>query len=250
MPTHIQWTEETLNVVTGCDRVSPGCDNCLGLDTRVLGLDMQWRPIADVQIGDDLLGFTDAPSLGANRVWEASRVEAIRMVQEPTVRFTLANGRAITCSGDHRFLAHPRPSWRKAGRFNFDTRLRTIGDPDLCPILGDPAYMTGYIAGATEGDGTFRWDPSWRSSTLGYPQSYWRVAVLADDQPVLTRLCEYLSLLGVEVNIRPFDSGRPGRPMLKVETRKLADMPILDSFRHERSTPEWRQGWLAGIFDT
>jgi protein gp37 len=24
----IEWTEATWNPVTGCDRVSPGCDNC------------------------------------------------------------------------------------------------------------------------------------------------------------------------------------------------------------------------------
>ena len=24
----IEWTEETWNPVTGCDKVSPGCDNC------------------------------------------------------------------------------------------------------------------------------------------------------------------------------------------------------------------------------
>ncbi len=28
MPTNIQWTDETWNPVTGCNRVSPGCDNC------------------------------------------------------------------------------------------------------------------------------------------------------------------------------------------------------------------------------
>jgi protein gp37 len=28
MPTNIEWSEETLNAVTGCERVSPGCDNC------------------------------------------------------------------------------------------------------------------------------------------------------------------------------------------------------------------------------
>jgi protein gp37 len=28
MPTGIEWTDETWNVVTGCKRVSPGCDNC------------------------------------------------------------------------------------------------------------------------------------------------------------------------------------------------------------------------------
>jgi protein gp37 len=28
MPTEIGWTDETWNPTTGCDRVSPGCDNC------------------------------------------------------------------------------------------------------------------------------------------------------------------------------------------------------------------------------
>ena len=28
MPSGIEWTDETWNPVTGCTRVSPGCDNC------------------------------------------------------------------------------------------------------------------------------------------------------------------------------------------------------------------------------
>ena len=28
MPSTIEWTDETWNPVTGCSRVSPGCDNC------------------------------------------------------------------------------------------------------------------------------------------------------------------------------------------------------------------------------
>lgn len=31
MPSAIEWTEETWNPTTGCDRVSPGCDNCYAL---------------------------------------------------------------------------------------------------------------------------------------------------------------------------------------------------------------------------
>lgn len=31
MPTKIEWTNETWNVSTGCDQVSPGCDNCYAL---------------------------------------------------------------------------------------------------------------------------------------------------------------------------------------------------------------------------
>ena len=29
--TGIEWTEATWNPTTGCDRVSPGCDNCYAL---------------------------------------------------------------------------------------------------------------------------------------------------------------------------------------------------------------------------
>ena len=28
MPSAIEWTDETWNPVTGCTRVSPGCDHC------------------------------------------------------------------------------------------------------------------------------------------------------------------------------------------------------------------------------
>ena len=28
MPSNIEWTDETWNPVTGCTRVSPGCDHC------------------------------------------------------------------------------------------------------------------------------------------------------------------------------------------------------------------------------
>ena len=28
MPSSIEWTDETWNPVTGCSKVSPGCDNC------------------------------------------------------------------------------------------------------------------------------------------------------------------------------------------------------------------------------
>ena len=31
MPTTIEWTNETWNPTTGCERVSPGCDNCYAL---------------------------------------------------------------------------------------------------------------------------------------------------------------------------------------------------------------------------
>ncbi len=246
----IEWTEATWNPTTGCDKTSPGCDNCLAPETGVLGTDMRWRPIGQLAVGDALLGFTEEPALGANRTWQESRVEAVWRTEAPTVRFRLANGRTVEASENHLWLAHPRPWWRRSDRLHMGTRLRVIGDPDLAPDLEDGDYAAGYVAGATEGDGTFRWDPSWRSSTVGYPQSYWRVAVAAPDVAALRRLQRYLARFGVVVNIRPFDGGPGHASMLKIETRTLGDMPVIDGLCRELASKAWKAGWLAGIFDT
>src|SRR5437763_88618 len=112
----------------------------------------------------------------------------------------------------------------------------------------DDDNRVGYIAGLSLGDGTFRYDPGWRSNRLGFPMAYWRVA-LVDDEP-LTRIVDYLRLFGVEANIRPFSDGRNGRPLRKVEVRSLARLAIIHALLNgERDSPSYRRGFLAGFFD-
>ena len=65
---------ETWNPVTGCVKISGGCQHCLYPDTPVLMADMSWRPIREVREGDDLVGFTESPKYGQNRLSCRSRV--------------------------------------------------------------------------------------------------------------------------------------------------------------------------------
>ena len=43
MPSSIEWTDETWNPVTGCTRVSPGCDHCYmyALYPRLKGMNVR-----------------------------------------------------------------------------------------------------------------------------------------------------------------------------------------------------------------
>src|SRR5207249_272025 len=113
----------------------------------------------------------------------------------------------------------------------------------------DDDYRVGYLAGMTLGDGTFRYEPGWRSDRLGFPAAYWRVA-LADQEPLL-RLIDILACFGVQARLRPFRGGTTARwAMEKVEVRSLARLAIIHALVNaERGTRSYRRGFLAGFFD-
>ncbi len=247
----IEWTEATWNPTTGCDRVSPGCDNCLAPDTPVLMSDMSWLPIEDVRVGDQVVAFTEQPTVGQNRNYELAKVLAVWETEQPAIEITIG-GRTIVASDDHRFLAPNRPYWRHSADLGLESKLVDIGLPPFRPALDSLSYLAGYAAGAILGDGTFRWHPGWRSDKLGFPQAYCRVAVLADDIPILERLQTAYSAHGIShPTTRPFNQASAGRPMVALEVRSLASLAaIANVLLPERDELAWKAGWLAGLFDT
>lgn len=253
--TGIEWTDATWNPTTGCDRVSPGCDHCLGPDTPVLMADMSWRPIGKLTVGDEVVAFTDSRELGQNRVYERARVEHVWSTSAEAVEI-IAGGRSVVASVDHRFLTHARPYWRIAERLALHMGIVDIGMPRWLPTVDSEPYLTGYLAGAITGDGTFRIAGSGRNDTA---QSYLRIAVLGSDKPILDRALRAFAALGsTDISIKPFDGGKGGydgalsrAQMLKIETRRRANLiTIRDACLPERDDVNWKAGFLAGFFDT
>lgn len=253
--TGIEWTDATWNPTTGCDRVSPGCDHCLAPDTPVLMGDMSWRPIGKLAVGDEVVGFTESPAIGQNRVYERSTIVKTWITTAEAIELMIGK-RSVIASTDHRFLVHPRPYWRKSERLALHNGIVDIGMPAWLPDVDSEAYLSGYLAGAIAGDGTLRIAGSGRNGTK---QSYLRVAVLTSDMPVLDRLMKaFLSVGCTGIAIRPFNGGDgafdspSGRaPMSKIETRRMANLlTIRDVCLPERDDPHWKAGFLAGFFDT
>jgi DNA repair photolyase len=88
----------TINPYRGC---SHACVYCVAGDTRVLMADASQRPIADLRVGDRIIGTEQR---GTDRHYVETEVLAHWSTVEPAFRLTLADGTEITASGDHRFL--------------------------------------------------------------------------------------------------------------------------------------------------
>lgn len=241
----IEWTDATWNPIRGCTKISPGCVHCLDPETLVLMADWTSHKIKDVREGDTVVAFNEgSEGVGLNKVYERATVERIWWTRKPAVRITTDDGGSIVASTDHLFLKPPR-GWFKAGNARvLRTKLRRIVTADL-PLAMTDDYCAGYLAGATDGDGTMRE----RVGTTPYREAqwYWRVAVSAQQAEFIGRLIQCAARFEVALTQKTFDGGT-GSDMIKVETRRSDAINILSKLWN-RSGAEYSRGYLAGIFD-
>ena len=126
----IEWTHHTFNPWIGCQKVSPGCDNCLAPDTLVLYQDRAWRPLAEVQAGDELLGFPESGGTPADRL-ETATVEKVWKVRERALEIRTPE-HGIIASYGHPFAARKAArvwGWKEPRNFSLlTTQLRVLPD--------------------------------------------------------------------------------------------------------------------------
>ncbi|NEK85775.1 radical SAM protein [Blastococcus saxobsidens] len=241
----------TINPYRGC---SHSCVYCVSGDTRVLMADGTQCRIADLRVGDRIIG---TEKRGTYRHYVTTEVLAHWSTVKPAFRVALGDGTEIVASGDHRFLTgrgwkHVTGSMSGADRRPFlttnDTLLgfgRSSVDVPKCA-----EYRNGYLTGMVRGDAhvkTYRYQ---RPGGAHGDVHRFRLA-LADPQG-LARSRQYLLKEGVptvEFDFSPVTSNR--RAMRAIRTsaaaavqrvRELVEWP-------EKPSDAWRRGFLAGIFD-
>lgn len=245
-------TPETVDISI-TDKCGFGCSYCLTPETPILGEDLVWRPISEVQEGTVLVGFDEFREGNQKRKLRPSIVEAVRTVKKDVLRI-VTDAREILTTGNHGWLEHRKERghrWQAADQLLVGSALCFFGEP-FKELETTDDYRLGYLAGMTLGDGTFRFEPGWGNWAQGFPQSYWRVAL--KDEAALGRLVAYLASFGVEAYIRPFDPGTAGfpgnMPMQKVEVRSIPKLEVIHKLVNCRlDSYEYKRGFLAGFFD-
>lgn len=221
-PVPFRWT---VNPYRGC---SHGCVYCLVGTTRVLLPDGRTRPIAELGVGDVVLGTERVAGV---RRYVATRVLAHWSTRKAAHAVRLADGTELVASGEHRFLTdegwrHVSGGWCRAGRrphLRPGSVLLGPGGfgPERRPAL-TPGYRQGYLCGLVRGDGP------------GFPSERLTMEALGRAHHLLAEARPVAVLVGAE----------PGR------IARAAMPPISDVARWPTEAGEdWCAGFLAGVID-
>jgi DNA repair photolyase len=243
----------TVNPYRGC---SHACTYCLAPDTLVLMADGRQKPLADVRVGDRVIGTQRE---GAHRRYVETDVRARWSTRKRAYRITLADGTEIVASADHRFLTER--GWKYvtgtmsgAARRPFLTtsnRLQGFGTGSATrePAMDDADYRRGYLMAMVRGDGmTFH--EVYRGADRTRRIHRFRLALA--DAEALDRSRTFLSDEGIATLTRPFtvaDSTRRGMTAIHTaKERDVARIASLSATPEERSR-SWKAGYLGGLFD-
>ncbi|HEU4429711.1 MAG TPA: hypothetical protein VFT98_13200, partial [Myxococcota bacterium] len=99
--------DASVNPYRGCQHA---CSYCLTPETPVLRADLSWSRIGDLRVGDEVVGFDEAPRTRSDRMLRRSVVENVWRSRRETTRLVTERG-VVTTTPEHPWLTGPRSDW-------------------------------------------------------------------------------------------------------------------------------------------
>lgn len=179
---------------------------CTPAGTPILMADWKCKPIEEVQPGDEIVGFE---TKGANA--GGGEPQRQRMFKSKVVRtfsyqasvhdLTMASGRKVRCTADHKWWTRRHPTVKEPGRKSYMPPAVGRQLWFVCPPDGgcsdDERNLWCYLAGIVDGEGSVK------SNTLEISQSP------TSNGPTFTKIIEVLSALGLKFNVLVYPSNNP-----------------------------------------
>ena len=244
-----QWT---VNPYRGC---SHACSYCLAGDTPILMADGRTKPLAELQIGDEIYG---TQLQGNYRRYVRTRVLAHWSTTKPAYRVTLEDGTQLVTSGDHRFLTER--GWKhvigaeqgvfRRPHLTTGNKLMGTGRFEEGPVDTEE-YRLGYLCGMIRGDAHLarHYVKERFRRAAGY---VYRFRLALADFEALDRTSDYLTSFGIDTDKFRYSPATPvRREMMAIRTSRRADFERLTKLVEWPvvASEEWLKGFLAGIFD-
>jgi DNA repair photolyase len=240
----------TINPYRGCQHA---CVYCLSGDTPILMADGRTGQLAALRAGDQIYGTVRR---GIRRRYAVTTVLAHWSTVKPAYRVVLDDGTQFVTSGDHRFLT--QHGWKHVAGGGGQPRRPFLTPHDALAGVGgfaEPpkdttAYRRGYLCGVIRGAGTIWHDASPACDSGGDRAHLFRLA--GPDQEAVTRTAGYLADLGICCPPATFTPGpASSQRMTAIRTARGDEVRTIEGLIGwpENPAPDWRKGFLAGLFD-
>ncbi|HEV2811983.1 MAG TPA: intein-containing Rv2578c family radical SAM protein [Solirubrobacteraceae bacterium] len=241
----------TINPYRGC---SHACLYCLWGNTPILMADGRTRPIAELDVGDRIVG---TEVRGRYRRYVETEVLQHWQTVKPAYRIELEDGTVLIASGDHRFLTRrgwkyvtgAESGWNQRPHLTLTDELLGTGKFAHAPEES-AEYRRGYLCGIVRGEAHLRSGVYTGAGRRPAVRHRFRLALT--DEEALLRAQEYLLGLGIYLERRAFAAATATRrPLDAIHASDAYRVgTITEAIRWPLSpSDDWRKGFLAGIFD-
>ena len=239
-----------VNPYRGCFH---SCSYCTLGETPILMADGRTKPLEDVRVGDEIYGTVH---FWRYRRYVKTKVLAHWSTVKPAWRLVLEDGTELVTSADHRFLTRrgwthvgPNPAGRQWPHLTVTNELLGTGKFATAPSE-TAEYRRGYLCGVVRGDALLR-SYSYSGRRRGVDKQHQFRLAMVDIEPLL-RTRRYLDELAVETREFVFQAAAATRrQMHAIRTHARSSVERIRSAVEwpAEPAPDWRKGFLAGIFD-
>lgn len=225
----------------GCNK---SCQWCIEPSQRVFMSDYTWKPIADITIGDRVIGLDFSNYNTPARFVPSTVTNKVTREQKPLVKVSTSTN-SILCTPDHKFYNVTwGQHWTEAKSMNGKI-VKSIPVYDLTD-----EFWKGWLCGVIVGDGWFHW----------FKGKWLRFGIGCKDEEILQKVYELLTSMGMHPHWQTHNTTFNGNISYmnaieltrSSEAERLFDL-VQDNRYHdeiiERSIDEMR-GFLAGIVDS
>lgn len=133
--------------------------NCLSGATPVLDAYCRWRPLEEIQVGDDLLTFSEEAGVKGTRKFIHAKVTNKASSFKESLRVTFTDGTYLDGTPEHKVVIQrpapyrqrtfTSPVWEELGKL-----LPGDAFPHIPSWLRSYEYEDGWVAGLVDGEGT------------------------------------------------------------------------------------------------
>lgn len=216
---------------------------CLDPSTPVLTADLDWVPIGGLSVGDELFSIDENPNPGRGmyRKMRAAKVLGItRQVAAEAYRITIADGRQVVCSANHRWLVRSSTTssnqrWRRTEVLTPGNLIHGFG----MPWTTGNDWASGYLSAAFAGEGNLH--------SPGDERAAFRVCFSQKPNGMLDTVRRLLTEGGYKF-VQRAQSKKSG--VASVVVNGLYDtLRLLGSCRPARLYPRHREIWEGRAFN-